>query len=224
MKTGELPDGSKCEAFINGKRVPGGDRSSHPPLPTEKLPDCENMVVLCDCESMDPLYPGMKRFYRSRDGCACQYQGKGAFRGFQTMTARHGVVCEDRRKVTMHGKDIVDGDGSAVSGMVRKSFYDNYGKGTRNLVRFLAAKYTAPNVERHTRYFGEQGLYASTMYIYMYLPDDAINDNIVSVDEGYSGSSKDASLLQICWSDRRGIAFIPQESSVWMSTLSYARW
>ena len=130
MKTGELPDGSKCEAFINGKRVPGGDRSSHPPLPTEKLPDCENMVVLCDCESMDPLYPGMKRFYRSRDGCACQYQGNGVFCFFQTMTARHGVVCEDRRKVTMHGKDIVDGDGSDVSGMVRKSFYDNYGKGT----------------------------------------------------------------------------------------------
>jgi len=66
------------------------------------------------------------------------------------MTALHGVVCEDRRKVTMHGKDIADGDGSAVSGMVRKSFYDNYGKGTRNLVQFLAAKYTAPNVERHT--------------------------------------------------------------------------
>ena len=26
---------------------------------------------------------------------------------------------EDRRKVTMHGKDIADGDGSAVSGMVK---------------------------------------------------------------------------------------------------------
>ena len=38
----------------------------------------------------------------------------------------------------MHGKDIADGDGSAVSGMVRSSFQDDYGKGTQNLVRHLA--------------------------------------------------------------------------------------
>ena len=35
------------------------------------------------------------------------------------MKCRHGMECEDRRKVTMHGKDIADGDGSAVSGMVK---------------------------------------------------------------------------------------------------------
>ena len=191
IKSGKLPNGSKCEAFLDGKRIPGGDRSVHPPLPCEKLPDCENMIVLTDYDSLEPLYPQLTRWRRSRDGCAAQYQGKGAFRGFQTMTARHGIVCEDRRKVTMHGKDIADGDGSAVSGMVKKCFYDNYGKGTRNLVRHLAAKYTAPKVERHTRYIGERGLYASTKYIFMYLPEDGINNKIVMVDEGYHGSSKD---------------------------------
>ena len=40
-------------------------------------------------------------------------------------------------------------------------------------------------------YVGERGLYASTKYICMYLPEDGINNKIVSVDEGYNGSSKD---------------------------------
>ena len=38
----------------------------------------------------------------------------------------------------MHGKDIADGDGSAVSGVVKSSFYDDYRKGTQNIVRHLA--------------------------------------------------------------------------------------
>ena len=33
------------------------------------------------------------------------------------MKARHGIICKDRRKVIMHGKDIVDGDGSADFGL-----------------------------------------------------------------------------------------------------------
>ena len=107
------------------------------------------------------------------------------------MTARHNIIREDRHKVSMHGKDIADGDGSAVSGMVKKSCYDNYGKGTQNLVCHLAHKYPQPKTERHTRYFGERGLYASTRYIYMYLPEDGIDETIVSVEEGYKGSSKD---------------------------------
>ena len=39
---------------------------------------------------------------------------------------------------TLHGKDIANGDGSAVSGMVKKSFYDDYRKGIQSLVRHLA--------------------------------------------------------------------------------------
>jgi hypothetical protein len=85
-------------------------------------------------------------------GCAAQYQGKSAFFGWQSMKSRHGMECEDRRKVTMHGKDIADGDGSAVSGMVKKSFDDDYGEGSRNLVRHLATKYPHPKTERHTRF------------------------------------------------------------------------
>eukprot|EP00579_Thalassiosira_antarctica_P001807 CAMPEP_0201868848 /NCGR_PEP_ID=MMETSP0902-20130614/2579_1 /ASSEMBLY_ACC=CAM_ASM_000551 /TAXON_ID=420261 /ORGANISM="Thalassiosira antarctica, Strain CCMP982" /LENGTH=40 /DNA_ID= /DNA_START= /DNA_END= /DNA_ORIENTATION= len=40
------------------------------------------------------------------------------------------MECEDRRKVTMHGNDIADGDGSAVSSMVKKSCDSNYGEGS----------------------------------------------------------------------------------------------
>ena len=69
------------------------------------------------------------------------------------MKSHHDMEFEDRRKVTMHGKDIADGDGSVVSGMVKKSFDDDYGEGTRNLVRHLATKYPRPKTERHTRYF-----------------------------------------------------------------------
>ena len=78
------------------------------------------------------------------------------------MNQRHGIICEDCRKVTMHEKDIADGDGLAVSGMARKSFMDDYGLGSRNLVCQLAFKFPAPKTERHTRYYGKRGLYAST--------------------------------------------------------------
>ena len=182
VKNGRIPDGIKCEAFLDGKRLPGGDQSDFPELPEGKL---------SEWESDQPLYPQVQRWRRSRDGCAAQYQGKGAFRGWQTMQARHGIVCEDRRKVTMHGKDVADGDGAAVSGKVRKSFNDDYGSGSQNLVRHLASKYPLANVERQTRYYGFKGLYSTTRYIYIYIPEEAIDDKIVAVEAGYSGSSMD---------------------------------
>ena len=37
MKHGKLPENSKCEAFLDGKRVPGGDRTGFPDLPEGKL-------------------------------------------------------------------------------------------------------------------------------------------------------------------------------------------
>ena len=109
-----MPNDSKCEALLDQKRIPGGDTTGHPTLPQEKL---------SEWEAMEPLYPKVKRWHRSRDGCAAQYQGKCAFRVWQIMTARHDIICEDQRKVTMYGKDIIDGDGSTVSGMVKKSTF-----------------------------------------------------------------------------------------------------
>ena len=47
------------------------------------------------------------------------------------MQLRHGIDYEDWHKVTMHGKDIADNDGSGVSGMVKKSFNGDYGKRTQ---------------------------------------------------------------------------------------------
>ena len=37
VKNGRLPDNSKCEAFMEGKRIPGGDRSGFPELPIGEL-------------------------------------------------------------------------------------------------------------------------------------------------------------------------------------------
>ena len=181
MKTGKLPVGSKCEAFYCGKRIEGGDRTGFPPLPDK----------LNEWTDMEPLYSDLRRWRRSRDGCAAQYQGKGAFLGWQTMKARHSIECEDRRKITMHGKDVADGDGSAVSGMVRNSFKDDYGSGSQNLVRHLAHKHPTPKSERRTRYFGQKGYYATTQYIYMFIPEDGIDLVLVAADAGYGQSSKD---------------------------------
>ena len=152
---------------------------------------------LTEWEHLPPLKGNAKRWRRSRDGCAGQYQGKKSFRGWQTMKARHGIEFEDTRKPSKHGKDIADGDGQVVGGMVKRSFNDDYGKGTQNLVRHLASKFKAPKTKRKTRYYGMKGLYSTTHYIYMYLPEDGIDETVVAVEKGYSGSSKDHYYLSL---------------------------
>ena len=107
------------------------------------------------------------------------------------MKARHGLECEDKQKPSNHGKDIADGDGQALKGMVKRSYNDDYGPGTPNLVLHLAAKYPRPKVERKTRYYGMKGLYSVTHYIYMFIAEDGIDEKVVDVAAGYSGSSKD---------------------------------
>ena len=94
MKHGKLPADSKCEAFTDGERIAGGDRSNFPDLPVGKLR--EQMMPV-------PLFARCKRWRRSRDGCRGQYQGRGAFYGWQTMTRRHEMECEDDRKVKKQG-------------------------------------------------------------------------------------------------------------------------
>ena len=107
------------------------------------------------------------------------------------MLAQHGIECEDRQQISMHGKDEADGDGYAIGGMVRSSFRDDYGNGTQNLVRHLAYKYPLPNLERRVRYYGEKGLYASSNRIYAFLKEDSMDEAIMAADGGYKGSSKD---------------------------------
>ena len=84
VKDGRIPDGVKCEAFLDGKRLPGGDKSDFPEPPEGKL---------SIWESDQPLYSHVRRWRSSRDGCAAQYQGNGAFRGWQTMQAQHVTLC-----------------------------------------------------------------------------------------------------------------------------------
>lgn len=93
VKEGKLPDDTKCEAFIGGMRIPGGDRSNFPNLPDGLREQLEP----------EPLFSQCKRWRKSRDGCRAQYQGRGAFIGWQTMARRHQMECEDERKVEICG-------------------------------------------------------------------------------------------------------------------------
>ena len=72
-------------------------------------------------------------------------------------------------KRSNHGKDIADGDGQALGGMVKGSFNDDYGPGSQNLVRHLAHKHPRPKTEQDTRYFGTKGFYATTRYVYIFM-------------------------------------------------------
>ena len=77
-----------CEAIINGKIIPVGDTHSFLDLPTGK-------VNLTEHYNIQPLFPHMKISHRSQDGCVDQYQGRKYFRGWQTMSARLQMECED---------------------------------------------------------------------------------------------------------------------------------
>ena len=108
------------------------------------------------------------------------------------MKSCHDIESEDKRKPANHGKDRADGGAQALSGMVKRSYNDDYGSGTQNLVRHLAAKYPRPKVERRTRYYGIKGLYLVTHYIHMFIAEDGI-----SKDHFYwsKGASEEASSL-----------------------------
>ena len=183
LKEGKLPDNCKCEAFIDKKRVPGGDRSSHPPLPDD--PD-----GLSDVVSLEPLFEHVRRWRRWRDGCRGQYQGRNAFLAWQRMTAKHGFPFEDCRNPADHGKSRSDGQGHVAGANIANSFDDNYGDGTQNLVRHLAKKYPRPIRGQRA---GPSGLYSPTHYLYIYIPEGAVEEmeKVVAADEGYDGSSKD---------------------------------
>ena len=86
------------------------------------------------------------------------------------MKLDHVTEFEDRRNVTMHGKDITDDNGSAVSGIVKKSFDNDYGEGSQKLVHHLATKYPCLKTEHHTQYFEENKIYDKTnIHVLTYL-------------------------------------------------------
>ena len=75
--------------------------------------------------------------------------------------------------------------------MTKGSFNDDYGGGSQSLVRHLAHKHPRPRTERHTRYFGSRGLYATTMYVYLFFAEDSMDESIVNTEAGYKDSSLD---------------------------------
>ena len=54
IRQGKLPDNSKREAVLNGKQIPGGDRTGFPLLPCDKLGNTIDAIV--------PLYEETNRF------------------------------------------------------------------------------------------------------------------------------------------------------------------
>ena len=184
LLTGRLLEDSMGEAFHNGKRLPGGSRVHGVQVLPENLAEAE--------ESM-PLFPTMTGLRRRRDGCAGQYQGKSAFLGWQTMTARSGVDATDCRNPAKHGKCLADGATMVQKGNIQRSADDAYGPGTQALVRHLAGKYPSPKVNRKVAHFkGRGGLFSTTDYIYLWYPENAFDDcSVVDAAKGYAGSSKD---------------------------------
>ena len=100
VKEGRLPEGCKCEAFLDRMRIPGGDNSNAPDLPD----GLEDSPV-----PLEPLFAHVRRWIRWRDGCAAQYQGKSAFRFWQSFRASFGIEGEDCRNIAHHGKCNADG-------------------------------------------------------------------------------------------------------------------
>ena len=86
------------------------------------------------------------------------------------MKACHGLECKDKRKPANHGKDTADGDAQALKGMIKRSYNDDYGPGTQNLVRHLAAKYPHSKDEKKTRYYGtnEGPVLGNSLYLHVY--------------------------------------------------------
>ena len=79
LSVGSVPANSKCEAFLDRQGIPGGDQMCFP-----DLADCtlsEDFPNLSEWEVMEPPKRDKKRWHHSRDRCAAQSQGKGAFRG-----------------------------------------------------------------------------------------------------------------------------------------------
>jgi hypothetical protein len=102
VKCGKMPNNSKCEAFLTRRGS----------LETIQLAMLVYLKESCPNGSLWNLFMLMWN-----DG------GKGAFWVVQTMVARHGIVCKDCWKVTMHRKDISNGDGFAVSDMVKNNLW-----------------------------------------------------------------------------------------------------
>jgi len=75
IKEGKLPDDSKCEAFLNMGRIPGGN--------VDKFPQLLEQGKLSYVETLETLYSDAQIWCQSCGGCAAQYQRKAPFIGYQ---------------------------------------------------------------------------------------------------------------------------------------------
>ena len=139
--------------------------------------------------SLDPLFNTVRRLRRFQHGCVVQYQGNSAFQGWKPVQSCFEYKCEVCRNCANCEKCRADGDTHAFRLSVKQSFNDQYGEGSRDLVRHMVANFPLP--VRSRKSVGSIGLYSPTTYIYMYVPEDGIDYNLVAADSGYEGSRKD---------------------------------
>ena len=201
LKNGHMSAGSHGEAFLNGKRFPPhpddanlGDANLDD-AELDDLPDLVDLPLpdgLTEMTREERLCPLVEALHQRRDGCAGQFQGKSAFLGNQSLSARTGLRFTDCRNPSHHGKCLADGATQVLKGNIWRSRNDSYPDGTQGLVRHLAQKFPSPLENRKARhYVGGSGLHSASRYIYMYYPTDCFDKKLVDAKEGYAGSSKD---------------------------------
>ena len=111
----------------------------------------------------------------------------------QTMNARHvGVNSEYLRQRPRHEKNRVDGAAAAAGGWLETLFMITMVREPRIWFVIWRLNILVQTL-KDTHDIIERGdsIYATTRYIWMYIPQDGIDDDVVAVGEGYSGSSKD---------------------------------
>ena len=170
------------------------------PVLTAQQKNLKNKMKEIKTRYERPLFGDVRRIRRRRDGCAAQYQGRKAFRGWQSLKARTGCdLCEDCRNTKNHGKCTCDGLGHALKTNIYRLADDDYGPGTRNLLRQLALRFPGPRKSRQTRYAktcvsrggGNVGILSPDSYLYIFYPSDSFKTELVDAKKGYEQSSKD---------------------------------
>ena len=120
VKEWNLPEGSKCEAFINKLRIPRGDIYGVSDLPNG----------LSDAVCLNPLFFDVKCWRNCRDVYVAQYQGKGDFFAWQWMGAHHAthhIQFNECRNVYHHGKWNSDESTHVIWSNIKKILGHKYG-------------------------------------------------------------------------------------------------
>ena len=101
----------------------------------------------------------------------------------------HNIQYEDCRNVAHHEIIYAYEETHVIWSNIKKSLGHKYGEVTSNLVPHIAELFTAPVGGKR---MGSAGIYSINLYIYMFVPEDGIDEATAAYDARYSGISKDS--------------------------------